>query len=371
MKIGLVGGVFSRNGEFQEFQSAPEYLLLDALIKNGQSVETFPLAGAQKPKGDVDVFHAHHFGLASYYLGCTKLSPLVFTSHNPFVASRYPVKIGYLERKLMKITLKNADAVVALSGIEAQVLKADFNVDIEKIHIIPNGLKVDLYNKPMTLEKRKKQFENKTILLFVGQLAEFKGVKYLLKALKEVVVQEKDIVLIISSYNPQLIQEYKDFCQSHSLIDHVIFLGKKSMKELIALYHLCDVYIQPSLAECLPTVITEAMMCGKPVIATNVGGIPEQITENTGILIKPMDSHALANAIIELIKDEGMRREMGMNGKKRVLEKFTQEQMYKKHLKLYEEVKSIRTHRSISILRAFPLYVGLEYKYFHTRRYSP
>ena len=122
--------------------------------------------------------------------------------------------------------------------------------------------------------------------------------------------------------------------------------------------------MHPSLAEDLPTVITEAMMCGKPVIATRVAGIPEQLTENTGILVNPRDADGLAYAIKTLIQNEALRRSMGRHGRERAKKYFSKDMMYKKHLALYQEVLEGRLRSKTSRTKYLPYWAALEAYYY-------
>ena len=354
-EIGLVGGIFDQSISVkEELKSAPENVLLDILTRNGHKVKAFPLKF--KPTADVDLFHAHHFGLATYYLASTKRKRLVFTSHNPFIASRYPRKETYLTKKLRQLVFKKADAIIALSSKESEVFQEDFDVDPSKIRIIPNGLNIDLYTE---WNGFKREDKSRIKLLFVGQLEEFKGIRYLLEALKLIKSKNDNFELTIVNYNQRLLNKFVEICRFLSLTENVIFKGLQPFKELLRLYHSCDIYIHPSEAESLPTTITEAMMCGKPVISTNVGGIPEQVTDRTGILVSPRDAKKLADAILLLIADENLRRDMGRYGRERASRLFNQQCMYEKHINLYKQI--LGREKIKADFKSFPYRLYLEY----------
>ena len=111
-------------------------------------------------------------------------------------------------------------------------------------------------------------------------------------------------------------------------------------KELVDLYYSCDIYAQPSLAEALPTVITEAMMCGKPIVATKVGGIPEQVPFECGYLVDSKDSFSLRFFINDLIEDPWLRKTLGENARAHALKTYTQKKMVEKHIELYVRLVS-------------------------------
>ncbi len=100
---------------------------------------------------------------------------------------------------------------------------------------------------------------------------------------------------------------------------HFRILGaRKTVADVI---RLCDILVNASLTEGLPTVVLEAMACARPVVATNVGGVPECVVDGvTGILVPPGDVEALAAAILRLVEDRGLAACMGLAGRERALE---------------------------------------------------
>jgi polysaccharide biosynthesis protein PelF len=100
--------------------------------------------------------------------------------------------------------------------------------------------------------------------------------------------------------------------------------------------------VSPSLGECLSTVVLEAMCCGATVVATDVGGIREQLDEDTGVIVPPRDSAALARAISTLLADGDQRRRLGQAAWRKAHAQFTVRQMIDRHVRLYEEL--LETH---------------------------
>jgi glycosyltransferase involved in cell wall biosynthesis len=103
--------------------------------------------------------------------------------------------------------------------------------------------------------------------------------------------------------------------------ENIIFAGQRS--DVYDIISACDVTAVPSLSEAFGRVIIEAMACGKPVVGSNVGGIPEIIEDGrTGILVQPKDEKALADALGSLISDRDLARSMGNSGKLRAERSF-------------------------------------------------
>jgi len=328
MKIGLSGGYFNHPIEEQikKFQSMPEYLLYDGLTKRGH--EVIPLPTSSFPFENVDILHCHHYSRILHYASTVKKTPVVFTPHNPFIFNP-----DYQLRWLDRIALKRIDALIVLSELEKQVYNERFGI-ADKTHVIPNGLKVDLYERPKRLISRLKWCipDDRIVVLFVGQLLSYKGLEYLFRAIKG----RLDLTLVIKSHHTTDIDKYRAIATRNT----VFITSILSQKELTDLYHSCDIYCQPSLAEALPTVITEAMLCGKPVIATTVGGIPEQLPEKCGYLVDPKNVIQLRDGLKFLADDSSFRKYIGENAKRHALKVYNQDKMIEKHIKIYSELLS-------------------------------
>ena len=116
------------------------------------------------------------------------------------------------------------------------------------------------------------------------------------------------------------------------------FAGPKTPAGLAQLYSTAAIVVSPSLGECLSTVVLEAMFCGAAVIATDVGGIREQLDENTGVIVPPRDSAALVHAIGALLADRDRRCRLGQAARLKVRAQFGIRQMIDRHVQLYQEL---------------------------------
>lgn len=108
-------------------------------------------------------------------------------------------------------------------------------------------------------------------------------------------------------------------------------------------YQASDIYIHAALMDTFPNVVLESMSCGLPVVATRVGGIPEQVVEGeTGYLCEPGNSNEMAEQISSLILDRDLRKKWGNAARQRILEKFTVERMVENYLEWFEEIRRDR-----------------------------
>ncbi len=251
--------------------------------------------------------------------------PYLVTGHGGDVTS---LNKGII--KSLKIgCLKNASKITVVSkALKNEVEKLVPNADVQ---IISMGCDTSKFGKEHYIENYFEQGRKK-VVLFVGRLAEKKGVTYLIEAMKDV-----DARLVIVGDGPlkQQLQE-----QAQVLGDKVIFLGPKSHLELPSVYASADIFVGPSVTakdgdkEGLGLVFLEAMASGIPVIGSDSGGIPEIIEDEVnGFLVKERDSKGLAEKINAILSSDELRKKFIANGMK-----TAQEREYKNIAKKYAKL---------------------------------
>ncbi len=136
--------------------------------------------------------------------------------------------------------------------------------------------------------------------------------------------------------------------KEHHLEKHVLLPGFRA--DVLGCMKVFDLFVMSSVTEGLGTALLDAMACARPIVATRAGGIPEVVEDGVnGVLVPPRDAHALADAIVRLLRDEGTRRRMGDAGLARVNERFTVDRMVEETARVYEkrsvkaEVSSVKT----------------------------
>jgi Glycosyltransferase len=116
-------------------------------------------------------------------------------------------------------------------------------------------------------------------------------------------------------------------------------LGYLSSPEALAqAYNAADVFCIPSLEDTFPTTVLEAMACGLPVVGFRTGGIPEQLTEETGILVPRGDFRALCHALAQILQDEELQHRMRFHARQHAVQEFSLERFLQRYCSLYEEV---------------------------------
>jgi glycosyltransferase involved in cell wall biosynthesis len=109
--------------------------------------------------------------------------------------------------------------------------------------------------------------------------------------------------------------------------------------DILSVHKGFDIFVMSSVTEGLGTSVLDAMGCGRPVVGTRAGGIPEVIDDGvTGILVPPRDPHAMADAIVRLLKDEALRLRMGRAGLSLANARFSAERMVQDTISVYERV---------------------------------
>ena len=236
---------------------------------------------------------------------------------------------------LGKMNLKFARKIIVLTPNAAEYI-LQLGIEKEKICIIPNGIENNRFlNMPSPYRFKKKYGFDGKMILFVGELSPRKGVQYLIKSMPKVLREIPDTTLVIVGIDRGFQSHLEGLSNELGIDNKVLFTGPVSNERLLEAYSACDVFVLPSEREGLPTVILEAMASGKPVVATNVGGNPYVIENGvTGLLTNYGDETKLADAIIYLLENVGVREKMGKDARKRVKE-FSWEKIAEETEKVY------------------------------------
>jgi len=205
-------------------------------------------------------------------------------------------------------------------------------LDEDKISVIPLGVDTKLFQPKE--ERTKEEFE----VLFTGSLYPLKGIEYLIKSMKHVICMQKRVKLRIVGEGPEK-ERLKFLIGKLGLRDKVIFEGFVPHDKIVKYYQNCDVFCFLTLGEPFGIAILEAMACGKPVIASKIGGPAEIVKDaETGFLVNPRDTETVAERIIQLIKDEKLRKKMGRKARKIVVEKYSLEKVSEEYYRLYRSL---------------------------------
>jgi len=275
-------------------------------------------------------------GLAGwiYKILSNKKIELIFTAHGWAINEDRPKCQIKLIKLFSKITCLFYDKIICVSEYDRQIAIKNKITCEKKLITIHNGIDIKNINF-LTKEEAQKKLIKKTSPLVIGTIAEWtsnKGLIYLLKAIKKIKDKEFDVILIGSGENPDKEKMIK-FIEKKNLKNiHLIEFIPNAANYLKAF----DIFVLPSIKEGLPYTIIEAMIAEIPIIATNVGGIPEMIdNEVNGILIEPKNSHKLAEKILYIINNPKKANELAKKAKEKAEQEFTLEKMIEKTKELY------------------------------------
>lgn len=200
----------------------------------------------------------------------------------------------------------------------------------DKVSLVYTGIDLDAY-----VQRSHSDRDNRPTIGIVGRLSGLKGHDELIKAMSLVAYEIPEILLLIVGDGPEKQRLQKMVC-SLSLESQIEFIGHVS--NIIPYLSKMDVFVLPSQGEGLPLSIIEAMACGLPVIATNVGGIPDLVIQGkTGLLLSESTPDSLSEAIIKLIKNPELSHAMGNKGRQRAQKYFSSDRWIYELEKIFEE----------------------------------
>jgi len=271
---------------------------------------------------------------------------LRFLCRRPWIAFAHGYTYGNWKMRLynrMDLSLlRYADRVVAVSD-SVRGLLTRHGIHAGRIALIYNAIDpADAYPPVNVAEARGKlglTLDQKVIGV-IGRFNPEKGQGIFLKAMKKVVQHCPDVKSLLIGDGPDQ-AELKRYCRENGLIDRVVFLGYK--ENIADYYQILDLLVLPSLSEGLPNTLLEAMSFGVPVLASSVGGIPEIIGKDNGVLVPPNNHEALADRMIELLQNESLRKAIGSKGRSNLYPRFAPDHRVEKIVGLYQELLSSRS----------------------------
>lgn len=210
----------------------------------------------------------------------------------------------------------------------------------DRCEVIPHGVKLDWIALSHIRRGRVEEIRRERgtpLVLFVGRLVYYKGLRYLLEAMNFVAAAS----LVIIGSGPLRRRLMADIA-GFGLQKRVTVIPYAPEDELHSFYEACDLLVLPSteLSETYGLVQIEAMACGKPVISTRIGTGVTFVNQDgvTGLTVPPRDSRALAGALEKLIADPDLRLALGRNARERALNEFSAPRMVDRTLKVYEDL---------------------------------
>lgn len=293
--------------------------------------------------GDYDIIHTHiptpwSADWSAFYSN-SKKKPLVVTYHNDIIGQGLASLVARIYNSVgLNYVLKTAAKIIITQPgyLQSSSHLAKYR---DKIEVIPNGVDVEKFQP-----KQASGNEDKSTIFFLSVLDEFhkyKGLDYLLEALKIVKNNVPDVKLIVGGKGV-LLDHYQEMAASLGLKDNVEFAGFIPDEEIADYYSQASVFVLPSISslqEGFGIVALEALACQTPVVTTDIVGVAQDLKQiKGGIVIPPRDTHKLADAITQILSDAQMQKEMGQRGRKLVQEKYTWKGVASSMEKVYKEI---------------------------------
>jgi L-malate glycosyltransferase len=281
----------------------------------------------------IDLVHVHG---AHELMGLVRILlprvPIVFTVHGYHGSSS---ALSYRLAAIFGNLL--ADQVIVVSRSELKTL-SEYHLQTDKTTLVYNGVaepKIDRARTKQLSQQFGLDSPEQVVIGTAARLSEAKGLEYLIAAMPQLIKQHPHIKLVIAG-DGELKDSLQQMVQNLYIENHVVFAGY--VRDVHNLIYSFDIFVLPSLQEALPLASAEAMSMGKPIVGTNIGGIPEQVVDGkTGFIVPPKDPQALAVSIDRLIANPTMLADFGRQGYEYYQGKFALPKMLKDTINVYEK----------------------------------
>lgn len=339
-KYKIIIGTFNggKNGN-QYIESAKERGLEIAVVDDNGSFDIGAVAKIKKliRKYNVDILHTHEFrsNLFGVLAARQKRIPIVTTVHGWIVNSKKDLLYSFAD----KILLSFFDSVVTVSNKHSDFLNKRYFVPKRKLLTVHNTLEVGSY-KVLRGDKEFKSslgLKGSDILIAnIGRLSPEKGQDIFLRAAKNILAKHDNVYFTLIGIGPDQ-SRLEEMVDCLGIAENVIFSGYQ--KNMNSVYNGLDLVVQSSYTEGMPNVVLEALLLEVPVIATDVGGTAEIMTNMCeGLLIPPKSLEILERSILQFLENPEELIQMARKGRERILQDFNSDGRVEKLEKLYSQL---------------------------------
>lgn len=283
-------------------------------------------------------------------------TPMIATEHGVFIRERLlAINSSEYSFFLKKLLIKFSESITELVYYKADLILSvnKFNMIWEKfyganpeiIEVIYNGIDHNLFvpaPKPKTLE-------GIPTVVAAARIFDLKDIITMIKSCEVVKREIPNVQYLVYGDNnavPEYTKECEDLIAELELQDNFKLAGYHSKPH--QLFCEGDISILTSISEGFPYTVLESMSCGIPVVATDVGGVYEALDENCGFLCKPKDHEEIGKCVIHLLQNEKIRKEMGVNARRKVIDNFTIGKFIKEYEEAYEKIMGNTMYQNMS-----------------------
>lgn len=282
--------------------------------------------------------HGYKSNILGFFLKMIMGTPWIGFAHG-YTSDNKKMKVyNWIDQHVLRF----ADRVVAVSE-RMKFLLTEKGVHKKKVKVIKNAVDPSEIKATASLSRIRRDIginEGDSVIGVVGRLNPEKGHIVFLEAMKMVVESLPSCKALIVGEGQER-KRLEQFCRENGIDSKVRLLGHKL--SIGNYYQLMDLVVIPSFSEGLPNVLLEAMILGIPVVATNVGGIPEVLNDENGVIIPPGNADFMRKEIVDILRDEKRCRRISENAKTTAMTSFRPEVRANKIIQLYYEVLNNHT----------------------------
>ena len=285
-----------------------------------------------------DIMHAH-FATSYGLLGA-------LSGFHPFVLSvwgsdvfDFPKK-SLLHRKILEYNLKKADKILSTSNVMAVETK---NYTDKEIEVTPFGINIELFRPEKADRTASTPFSESDIVVGTIKLLEDKyGINYLIEAFSMVAKKHPELplrLLIVGEGSER--KNLENLSEKFEIKDKVYFAGMADYSKVPYFNNVLDVYAALSNYESFGVAVIEAQSCGKPVVVSDAGGLPEVVEDGvTGFVVERKNAAAAAEKLEKLVLDSELRKSIGNAGRERVLKLYDWNENVTQMMEIYNKINN-------------------------------
>jgi L-malate glycosyltransferase len=294
------------------------------------------------------IIHVHRIEYIFPFIFFKRNHPLIYTIHGERLGT---AKSNYsnFQYKLVnrifflyeKLAFKRVNEIIAVSKKTKESFIILHPSIINKIHTIPVGVDLELFNKSINKKELRKKYsfnDNDFLILFAGVLGKVKNLSFLIDSFKIVSTKINSKLLIVGEGDQKqnLINKVKELDLEHK----VVFTGEIDHSQIYKLFLISDLFTLTSKSEGSPNVIKEALASGIPVVSTNVGDINEVINnKHLGKVVEGYDTKTFANSILEVIELINDHKELVYFECKSAAKKYSLEDVTQEIIQVYKALR--------------------------------
>ncbi len=292
------------------------------VFKITQFVSFWPSVFNKLIKQDFDIIHTHVLGHPHFFFSALaaklKKIPHIHTTHCPWTQENRTLigNIGvFISYNIFsKLAVKLTNKIIAITPWEINFIKKLGGTN-NQIIVLPNGMDESFFKKIKNNDFKKKNKIKGRLVLFFGRLNITKAPDNFVKIAKLILKQRKDITFVIRGPDEGMRSKVKKMIKNEKRI--LLLDETRDRKEIIKMYQAADIYVLPSFREGLPLTLFEAMASGLPVVASPVNGIPYEMNQENGFLVKYSDIETFKEKILHILNNPKLAKKLSKNNIKK------------------------------------------------------